>query len=118
MNEPSPPPTKWEVRIGARCKGTAPFAVANLRTKILDFRGFDSSRISILGCGIPRSIGNIPESLSQGILAGIILVGRLALPSGKHGKAPGTKEQLPLLSVIGAMYNTGSDSAGSERLDS
>ena len=46
---------------------------ANLRTstKILDFRGFDSS-ILILRGGIPRSKGNSPESLSQGILVGII----------------------------------------------
>ena len=50
---------------------------ANLRTKILDFRGFDSSRISILRGGIPWRIGNFPESLSQQLLAGIILVGRL-----------------------------------------
>ena len=40
---------------------------ADLRTKILDFRGFDSS--IILG-GIPRPIGDFPESLSQRILAG------------------------------------------------
>ena len=51
-------------------------ATAYLRTEILDFRGFDSSRILILRGGIPRPIGN-SESLSQEILAGIILVGRL-----------------------------------------
>ena len=33
---------------------------ANLRTKILDFRGFDSSRILILRGEIPRSIGQLP----------------------------------------------------------
>ena len=38
--------------------------------------GFDSSRILILRVGIPRPIGNFPEQLSQGILAGITLVGR------------------------------------------
>ena len=38
---------------------------ANLRTKILDFRGFDSSRILILRGGILISIGNFPESLSR-----------------------------------------------------
>ena len=34
---------------------------ANLRTKILDFGGFDSSRILILRGGIPRPIENPPE---------------------------------------------------------
>ena len=52
---------------------------ANLRTKILDFREFDSSIILILRGGIPRPIGNFPESLSQAILVGIILVGRLGV---------------------------------------
>ena len=53
---------------------------ANLRTKILDFRGFDSSIILILRGGILRPIGNFPESLSQAILVGIMLVGRLGVP--------------------------------------
>ena len=50
--------------------------MANLPSKLLDFRGFDSSRIVISRGGIPRSIGNLPESSSQRILVGIILVGR------------------------------------------
>ena len=41
--------------------------LANLPTKILDFRGFDSSTILILRGEIPRSIGNFLESLSQTI---------------------------------------------------
>ena len=41
-------------------------STANLRTKILDFRGFDSGRILILRGGILMSIGDFPESLSQG----------------------------------------------------
>ena len=45
---------------------------ANLRTTILDSRGLDSSIISVLRGGSLRS----PESLSQGISAGTILVGR------------------------------------------
>ena len=49
----------------------------NLRTKIPDFGGFDSSRALMSRVGIPRPIGNFPESLSQLILAGMILVGRL-----------------------------------------
>ena len=48
--------------------------------------GLDSNIILILRGGIPRPKGNIPESLSQAILAGIILVGRLgvarAFPTG------------------------------------
>ena len=40
---------------------------ANLRAKIMDFRGLDSSIILILGGGIPRPVGNFPESLSQAI---------------------------------------------------
>ena len=50
---------------------------ANLRTKILDFRGFDLSRISILTGGILISIGNLLDISSQQNLAGRILVGRL-----------------------------------------
>ena len=38
---------------------------ANIRTKILDFRGFVSSIILILRGGILMSIGNFLESLSQ-----------------------------------------------------
>ena len=63
-------------------------ATANLRTKILDFRGFDSSRILISWVGILRSIGYFPESFSQRTLVGIILVGRLGLlgmPEGLTG---------------------------------
>ena len=52
---------------------------ANLRTSIMDFRGFDSSIILILRVGIPRPIGNLPEGLSQAILVGIMLVGRLGV---------------------------------------
>ena len=52
---------------------------ANLRTKILDFRGFDSSRILSLRGGILTSIGNFLESLSRGILVVIVLVGRLGV---------------------------------------
>ena len=47
---------------------------ANLPTKILDSRGFDSSIILILRGGILMPIGNLLEMLSQGILVGIILV--------------------------------------------
>ena len=54
---------------------------ANLRTKIIDFRGFDSSIIIISRAGFLMSIVNFLEVLSQRILAGVILVGRLGVPS-------------------------------------
>ena len=54
----------------ARADPHAHACTANLRTKILDFRGFDSSRILILRGGILMSIGSLPESLSQAILVG------------------------------------------------
>ena len=52
---------------------------ANLRSKILDFRGFDSIRILILRVGILMSIGDFPEMLSQQTLVGVILVGTLGV---------------------------------------
>ena len=52
---------------------------ANLHTKILDFRGFYSNMILNLRGETPRPIRNFPESLSQRILVGIILVGRLGV---------------------------------------
>ena len=42
----------------------------NLPNNIVDFRGFDSSTILVLRGGIPRPIGDSPESLSQAILVG------------------------------------------------
>ena len=59
-----------------------PMAVAstpNLPTNIMDFTGFDSSIILILRGGIPRPIGNFPDNLSQAILVGVMLVGRLGV---------------------------------------
>ena len=53
-------------------------ATANLCTKILDFRGFDPSGILTSTGGIPRPM-KFPKSLSQAILVGIILVGRLGV---------------------------------------
>ena len=51
----------------------------NLPTNIMDLRGFYSSIILSIRGGIPRPIGNFPESLSQAILVGIMLVGRLGV---------------------------------------
>ena len=64
---------------------------ANPRTNIVDFRGFDSRIILILRGGIPRPIGNFPESLTQAILVGAMLVGRLGvtrLSAGRRSQAP------------------------------
>ena len=47
----------------------------------MDFRGFDSSIILILRGGIPSSVGDFPEeSLTQAMLVGVVLVGRLDVP--------------------------------------
>ena len=51
----------------------------NLPTNIVDFRGFDSSRILILRGGILMFIGDLPEVLSQQILVGRIVVWRLGV---------------------------------------
>ena len=44
------------------------------RTKILDFRGFDSSILLILRVGILMSIGDFPEMLSHKVLVGRLRV--------------------------------------------
>ena len=90
--KPRPPITC--TRRGARCvyssmtsfgaskHGLPAFAfevTANLCTNIMDFRGFDSSIILMLRGGISRRIGKLPGSLSQAILVGIMLVGRLGI---------------------------------------
>ena len=51
----------------------------NLPTNIVDFRRFDSSTILMLRGEIFRPIGDFPESLSQPMLAGTMLVGRLGV---------------------------------------
>ena len=73
--------------LASRLHAFAPAArehMVNLPTKILDFRGFDSNILLILRGGILTSIGNFPESLSQAILAGMILVGRLGVSRHIH----------------------------------
>ena len=65
-------------------QGRSAVCTANLRTDIMDFRGFDSSIILIIRGGIPRPTGDFPESLSQAILVGIILVGRLGVSYTPH----------------------------------
>ena len=51
-----------------------PTPTANLHTKILDFRRFDTIITLIPRGGILISTGNLPEISSQRILVGIILV--------------------------------------------
>ena len=51
----------------------------NLPTNIVGFRGFDSSIILISRGGIPRPIGDFPESVSRVMLVGTMLVGRLGV---------------------------------------
>ena len=60
----------------------------NLRTKIMDFRGFDSCRILILRGGILMYIVNIPESLSQATLVRIILVGTILVGKSHPASQP------------------------------
>ena len=55
-------PPKPRVTIVLDVSSEAVRSTANLRTKILDFRGFDSSIILIVRGGIPRPVGNFPES--------------------------------------------------------
>ena len=52
---------------------------ANLRTKTLDVGGFDSSISLILRDGILMPIGDFLESLTQAMLVGVMLVGRLGV---------------------------------------
>ena len=54
-------------------------STANLRTKILDFKGFGSSRILISRGGILMSTRIFPARLSQQLLFMIILEGRLGV---------------------------------------
>ena len=75
----------------------------NLHTKILDLRGFDSSIILSLRGGISRPTGNFPESLSQAILAGIKIVGRLG---ASHRRATELmQDALPVQRSQGGLTN-------------
>ena len=72
---------RWRLRLLGL---PARFATANLPTKIVDFRGFDSSIMLILRGGIPRPIWDFPESLSQAMLVGTMLVGRLGVGARQY----------------------------------
>ena len=51
----------------------------NPRNNIVDFRGLDSSIILNFRGGILMHMGNSPESLTQAMLVGVMLVGRLGV---------------------------------------
>ena len=68
---------------------------ADLPTNLLDFGGFDLSIILILRGGILRSIGSFPEVLSQQILVGILLVGRLGEGGLTPPRHPSTRSAPP-----------------------
>ena len=76
---------KEEILVGASARGRFRAMGRPLRrgSPCYDFRGFDSSGILILRGGIPSPIGNFPESLSQAILVGVILVGRLGVRAAR-----------------------------------
>ena len=54
-------------------------STVNPRTNIEGFRGFDSSIMLILRAGIHRPIGDFPETLSQAMQVGVMLVGGLGV---------------------------------------
>ena len=72
------------------CHRPLMFHTPGYPTNIVDFRGFDSSAILIWRGGIPRSIGDFLESLSQAMLVGVMLVGRLGVPCLKPRLPPGS----------------------------
>ena len=65
----------------ADCVNTAVSAdgTTNLRTDIMYIRGFDLNIVLILRGGILMPIGDFLEGLSQAILVGVMLVGRLCI---------------------------------------
>ena len=73
---------------------------ANFRTKILDIRGSASSRILVLRGGIIMPVGNLLESSSQRILAGIVLVGR----SGAAARSSAKPSRRSWMTSIMACY--------------
>ena len=89
-----------QARAPSRCR------TANLRTKILDFIGFDSSIILILMGGILMSIGNLPEALIQQILVGRILVGRLGVPVRPAGGGLAPRKEAPRAGGRRGWWNT------------
>ena len=84
------------------CDRTVRSCTANLPTNIVDFRGLDSSIILILSGGILMSIGDFPESLSQAMLVGIMVVGGLGVQPRDHAFVEGTNAPKTGQSVLGS----------------
>ena len=92
---------QWLVRSHKKTTGLSIPNAADLRTMILDFRGFDSGIISILMGAIPKPIGNLPESLSRRVLVGRIFVGAVRCSTGMLSPA----QIVPARSSIRAWYS-------------
>ena len=94
------PGTFEKIKVGQRENPKGPRnpqlpPAANLRTKIPDFGGFDSSRILILRGGILHVHREFSRISSQGILEGVILVGRSGVPRKSRVLPPdGSKGEL------------------------
>ena len=83
--------------------GVGCWSTPNLRTKIPDFGGFDSSRVLIIRGGSLTSIGNFPEMSSQAISVGIILVGRSGVSTrlaGAHNEERGKSRRCLCITVV------------------
>ena len=82
-------------------------STANLRTKIMDFKGFDSS----------VSIGSFQDISSQAILVGIILVGRLDVWAYFESSSSPPNLFFDLKREVGGIrLETSSNSCGSTKL--
>ena len=73
-------------------------------TKTLDFGGFDSSIILVLRGEIVMSIGNCLEDLSQAILVGMILVGRLGVGGSRGGESQRGGRRNEVAGVRGGLH--------------
>ena len=74
--------------------------MVNIRAKILDFGGFDSGGILTLRGGLLMSVVNFPEDLSQQILVGIILVGRLGVCKRRTRNSPVAPPDIETIIII------------------
>ena len=73
-------------------------------------------KILILRVGNPRPIGNFTESLSQAILVGIILVGRLGVRLRFEAPPPPTASPREVEQLAAALPGPAGDPAGHRRL--
>ena len=66
---------------------------ANLRTNIMDVRGFDSSICLNLRGGIPRPKGDFPESLTQAMLVGCNVSREIGRTKNPRHEASGARNR-------------------------